>query len=80
MVTASKWLLNDDVALLTDPTLEALSDALCHLLQDDAARQALCRRAQEFARHQHWKASAEAFEQGLLEARKLLSVVAEEAV
>jgi glycosyltransferase involved in cell wall biosynthesis len=67
-----EWLLNDEVALLTDPTLEALSDALCHLLEDDAARQALCQRAQVFARNQHWKTSAEAFEQGLLEARRLL--------
>ena len=67
-----EWLLNDEVALLTEPTLEALSDALCHLLENDAARQALCQRAQAFARNQHWKASAEAFEQGLLEARRLL--------
>ncbi|HRL97880.1 MAG TPA: glycosyltransferase family 4 protein [Acidovorax sp.] len=65
-----EWLLNDEVALLTAPTLEDLSNALCHLLEDDAARQALSQRAQEFARHQHWQASADAFEQGLIEARK----------
>ena len=74
-----EWLLNDEVALLTDPTLEALSDALCQLLQDDVQRQALCRRAQEFALQQHWEASAKAFEQGLLEARALQSEPALEA-
>lgn len=68
-----EWLLNDDVALLTDPTLEALADALCHVLQDDGARQALCQRALAFARQQHWEASAEAFTQGLLAARKALT-------
>ena len=67
-----EWLLNDEVALLTDPTVEALSAALCHLLEDDAARKALASRGQEFARQQHWQASAVAFEQGLLAARKEL--------
>lgn len=67
-----EWLLNDDVALLTDPTLEALTDALCSVLQDDATRQAMCKRAQDFARQQHWQDSAQAFEQGLLEARRVL--------
>ncbi len=67
-----EWLLNDEVALLTEPTVEALSAALCHLLEDDAARKALASRGQAFARQQHWQASAEAFEQGLLAARKLL--------
>lgn len=67
-----EWLLNDEVALLTEPTVEALSAALCHLLEDDAARMALASRGQAFARQQHWQASAEAFEQGLLAARKLL--------
>lgn len=67
-----EWLLNDEVALLTDPTVEALSGALCHLLEDDAARKALASRGQEFARQQHWQASAEAFERGLLAARKQL--------
>lgn len=74
-----EWLLNDDVALLTDPTLEALADALCHVLQDDGARQALCQRALAFAREQHWEASAEAFTQGLLAARKALTPAVDEA-
>ena len=64
-----EWLLNDDISLLTEPTLEALADALCHMLEDDSARQALCQRALAFARAQHWEASAEAFRQGLLAAR-----------
>jgi glycosyltransferase involved in cell wall biosynthesis len=67
-----EWLLNDEVALLTDPTVEALSAALCHLLENDTARTALAGRGQEFARQQHWRASAEAFEQGLLVARQAL--------
>lgn len=75
-----EWLLNDEVALLTDPTVEALSAALCHLLEDDTARTALASRGQEFARQQHWQASAEAFEQGLLAARKALPTPPQEMV
>lgn len=75
-----EWLLNDEVALLTDPTVEALSAALCHLLEDDTARTALASRGQEFARQQHWQASAEAFEQGLLAARKALPTPPREMV
>lgn len=75
-----EWLLNDEVALLTDPTLEALTDALCHLLQDDEARLAQCQRAQIFASQQHWEASADAFKQGLLAAREALTPVVEHAV
>ena len=75
-----EWLLNDDVALLTEPTLEALTDALCHLLQDDGARQAQCERALDFARQQHWQASADAFAQGLLAARNALTPAHEDAV
>jgi len=68
-----EWLLNDDIASLTDPTLEALTDALCHLLQDDEARLAQCQRAQAFASQQHWEASADAFVEGLLSARIALA-------
>ncbi|MGP1684928.1 MAG: glycosyltransferase family 4 protein, partial [Giesbergeria sp.] len=75
-----EWLLNDDVALLTDATLESLTDALCHLLQDDQARLAQCQRAMTFARQQHWEASAETFMQGLLSARKALAPANERAV
>ena len=66
-----EWLLNDKVALLTEPTLEALTDALCYLLQDDQARLAQCERALAFAGQQHWDASADAFAQGLLAARNV---------
>lgn len=75
-----EWLLNDDVALLTDPTLEALTDALCQLLQDDAVRLAQRERALTFARQQHWEASADAFMQGLLTARQALAPANEDAV
>ena len=75
-----EWLLNSDVALLTEPTLEALTDALCHLLQDDQARIAQCQRAQVFASQQHWEASADAFAQGLLAARTALAPVHQNAL
>lgn len=75
-----EWLLNKDVALLTEPTLEALTDGLVHLLQDDDARQAQCQRAGDFARQQHWEASADAFVQGLLAARAALTVSGQDAV
>lgn len=64
-----EWLLNDDLALLTDPTPEALSQALCHLLENKTERTYLCNRARAFAQEQHWSACAQAFEQGLIEAR-----------
>ncbi len=67
-----EWLLNDEVALLADPTVEALAAALCYLLENDTARMALASRGQDFARQQHWQDSAEAFEQGLLAARRAL--------
>jgi glycosyltransferase involved in cell wall biosynthesis len=67
-----EWLLNHEVALLADPTVEALAAALCYLLENDTARLALASRGQEFARQQHWQDSAEAFEQGLLAARRAL--------
>lgn len=75
-----EWLLNDEVALLTDPTLEALTDALCDLLQDDQARLAQCQRATAFARQQHWEASGDAFIQGLLAARQALTPANNDAV
>lgn len=74
-----EWLLNDEIALLTEPTVEALSDAMCHLLQDEEARYALCKRAEAFAHAQHWEASARAFEAGLLEAREVLGTRADAA-
>ncbi|WP_291556609.1 glycosyltransferase family 4 protein [Comamonas sp. SCN 65-56] len=72
-----EWLLNDEVALLTDPTPEALTEALSRLLENDVLRQTLCHRARAFAQEQHWSACAQAFEQGLIEARELLSVTTE---
>lgn len=72
-----EWLLNDKIALLTDPTPEALSEALIQLLENDDLRQTLSDQALAFAREQHWHASAMAFEQGLVEARGLVALAAE---
>lgn len=65
-----EWLLNDDLAVLADTTPEALTDAVCALLQDDARRAALCQRAEAFARAQTWEAVAGGFEAGLQAARQ----------
>jgi len=64
-----EWLLNDEVALLTDPTPEALTEAVCTLLQDDARRVALSARGEAWARNLHWADMASQFEAGLAKAR-----------
>jgi len=64
-----EWLLNDDVALLAEPTPEALTDAVCMLLQDDAQRNALSARGEAWARSLHWEDMASQFEAGLDKAR-----------
>jgi glycosyltransferase involved in cell wall biosynthesis len=66
-----QWLLDDEVALLTDATPEALADGICALLQDDARRQALAARAEAFARGQTWETVAREFEAGLRQVRRL---------
>ena len=64
-----EWLLNDDVAVLTDASPESLADAICVLLEDDGRRAALSKRGQEFAESLHWADMADSFEAGLLKAR-----------
>lgn len=64
-----EWLLNDEVAALSDPTPEDLTDSVCALLQDDERRAALSARAEVFARSQTWDEVARGFEQGLRLAR-----------
>jgi len=66
-----EWLLNDDVALLVDTTPEALTDAVCTLLQDDARRNALSTRGEAWARSLHWVDMASQFEAGLEKTRTL---------
>ncbi len=66
-----EWLLNDDVALLCDSTPEALADAVCEVLVNDAKRIELIDRAEHFANAQHWDQAAAAFENGLISARAL---------
>lgn len=64
-----EWLLNDDVAQLADATPEAMTDAICTLLQDDTRRQALSARGEALARAQTWESVARDFEAGLQQAR-----------
>lgn len=72
-----EWLLHDDVATLAEATPEALSQAICELLVDDARREALSRRAETFARALTWEAVADDFEAALLSARACGDVVTE---
>jgi glycosyltransferase involved in cell wall biosynthesis len=65
-----EWLLNDDMAVLTDTTPEAMATAVCDLLDDDERRAALSARGEAFARRQTWEAVAQAFESGLQTARE----------
>ena len=64
-----EWLINDDVAVLTDATPEAMTEAVCGLLQDDARRAALSARGEAFARGLDWADMARDFEAGLHRAR-----------
>ncbi|WP_119964562.1 glycosyltransferase family 4 protein [Simplicispira lacusdiani] len=64
-----EWLLDDTVASLATPSPEALTDAVCALLQDDERRHALSARAEAYAKGQTWEAVAQAFEAGLQRAR-----------
>ena len=64
-----EWLLNREIAVLTDPTPEALATAVADLLQDDQRRLALLDRAEAFARKQNWDDVAVAFEAGLNDVR-----------
>lgn len=65
-----EWLLNEDIAVLADLTPDALANALCEVLTDDAGRSALIERAESFAQTQHWNDVALAFEAGLVNARE----------
>jgi glycosyltransferase involved in cell wall biosynthesis len=52
------WLLNDRMALLVEPTVEALSDAVVALLDDDTRRQSLIEGATAFAFKTDWTTEA----------------------
>ena len=65
-----EWLIDDEVAELSDATPEGLTDAVCRLLQDDERRAALSVRAEALARSQTWDEVARGFEKGLLNARE----------
>lgn len=64
-----EWLLNDNIASLAESTPEALADAICALLQNDAGRRAMIARAEAFARSQTWDQVAEDFDAALQIAR-----------
>ena len=64
-----EWLLNDDVATLAESSPEALTDAVCGLLQDDEKRHAQSARAEAFARAQTWDMVAHDFAAALQHAR-----------
>ena len=56
-----EWLLNPDIAVLADFTVEALSEAVIALLADDARRRLLVDRGIEYARRADWRKQAERF-------------------
>lgn len=64
-----EWLLDDEIAVLTDATVPAMASALCELLTDDDRRRALTAHAQEVACGRSWEAAARQFEEGLRKAR-----------
>lgn len=66
-----EWLLSEGVAALAESSVESLADAVCRLLDDDAARQALSRSAEAFARGQTWDVVARQFASGLEAAREV---------
>ena len=71
-----EWLLNDEIAMLCDPTPEALAEAICAALTDDAMREALIARAERFAKTQHWDQVVADFEKGLIAARESPACIA----
>lgn len=66
-----QWLLNDDIAVLTEASVPALASALCELLTNDERRRALAAHAQEVACARTWESVGGQFEQGLRMARSL---------
>lgn len=71
-----EWLLTDEIAMLCDPAPEALAEAICTALTDDAMREALIARAERFAKTQHWGQVVEDFEKGLIAARESPACIA----
>ncbi|RZJ62713.1 MAG: glycosyltransferase [Acidovorax sp.] len=64
------WLLNDDVATLAETSPEALTDAVCSLMQDDEKRRAQTERAEAYAATMQWETVAHEFEDALQQVRK----------
>lgn len=64
-----EWLVNSDVAALTQCNPQALADAICNLLTNEDERHALTKRAREYADNMSWADVAGSFEVGLKEVR-----------
>lgn len=54
----NEWLLNNDIALLTEPTVEDLSNALIEILENPGLRDKLSKNGQEFASSTSWEKEA----------------------
>jgi glycosyltransferase involved in cell wall biosynthesis len=67
------WLLNDQIALLAEPTVDALSDAVIGLLDDDTRRESLVKRATAFASETDWTTQARTV-MDILEAQRVRSL------
>lgn len=64
------WLLNDEVATLAETSPEALTDAVCGLMQDDQKRRAQVDRAEAYAAAMQWETVAQEFEAALMHVRQ----------
>ena len=69
-----EWLIDNDVAALSEATPEALAHAIGELLADEERRKSLSRRGEEFARKFTWDTVADEFEAGLLDVRRQSTV------
>jgi glycosyltransferase involved in cell wall biosynthesis len=65
-----EWLLNDEVSVLSGSSPEQLTDAICHLLQDDERREAISSRAEVFTQGMTWEHVALGFAVGLQKVRE----------
>lgn len=56
-----EWLLDDTVARLVDSNVPAIADAICSLIEDDAARHALREAGLRFAQETDWEREGNRF-------------------
>jgi O-antigen biosynthesis protein len=65
-----EWLLTHELAVLADPSPEALSSAISDLLEDDVRLQRLSEKGQDYARQFHWQGVADEFANALESAER----------